>query len=143
LSPVGYSATLFTEKARRANFGLKTELPQISGSPNTLLPFYYMLPVFARPEACPPCCYVLFDVDGVIFFSMSVGVVGEDRSTAAKNAGLPENVIIIAKPKEDTARPQRVKRPIGKPKTAAVMVKVKKGKETWMMQLQHLDNHGL
>jgi hypothetical protein len=74
---------------------------------------------------------------------MYVGVVGEDRPIAAKDAGLLENVKIIVKPKENTAKPQRVKKPIGKQKTAAVMVSVKQGKETWMMQLQHLDNHGL
>jgi len=102
-----------------------------------------MLPVFARLEACPSCYYVLFDVNGVIFFSISVGVVGEDRPIAAKNAGLPENVRIIEKLKEDTARPQKVKRPIGKLKTAAAMASVKKSKETWMMRLPHLDNHGL
>ncbi len=102
-----------------------------------------MLPVFARPEACPSCYYVLFDVGGVIFFSMPVGVVGEDRPTAAKNAGLLENVKIIARQKENIARPKRAKRPTGKPKTAAVTATVKKGKKTWMMQLPHLGSHGL
>jgi len=102
-----------------------------------------MLSVFARPGACPSCFYVLFDVGGVIFFSMSVGVVGEDRPTAVMNAGLRESEKNIVKPKENIARPKKVKRPIGKLKIAAVTATAKKDKKTWMMPLQHLGNHGL
>jgi hypothetical protein len=102
-----------------------------------------MLPVFARPEVCPSCYCVLFDVDGVIFFSMSVGVVGEDRLTAVKNAGLPENVKIIARPKENTARPKRVKETTVKLKTVAGTVTLKENQKTWMMQLPHPGTHGL
>jgi hypothetical protein len=74
---------------------------------------------------------------------MSVGVVGEDRPIAAKDAGLLENVKIIVKPKENTAKPKRVKKPTVKLKTAAVTVSRKTNQKTWMMQLQHPGNHGL
>jgi hypothetical protein len=102
-----------------------------------------MLPVFARPEACPSCCYVLVDVGGVVFFSMSVGVAGEDRPIVAINAASQESAKIIVRPKENIVRPRRVKRPTVKLKTAAGTAITKKRKKTWMMQLPHPVAHGL
>jgi hypothetical protein len=143
LSPGRYSVTFFIKKARRANFGLKTELPQISGSPNTLLPFYYMLPVFARPEACPSCYYVLFDAGGVTSFFVSAGAAGVGRRIVATNADQQGCAKATARPKKDTDRQKKAKRPTGKQKTAADIAKITIYQKTWMMPLQHPGNHGL
>jgi hypothetical protein len=102
-----------------------------------------MLPVFARPEACPPCYYVNFGVGGVMWFSGSVGVVGEARPTVAKNAVYQEGAKTTAKPKENIAKPKMAKKPTGRLKTAADTVKIEKITKTWMMLLQHLCVHGL
>ena len=143
LFPIQHSATLSIKKARRANFGLKTELPQISGSSHTLLPFYYMLPVFARPEACPSCYSVQFDAAGVICFSMSVDVAGAAKLIAAINADWRECAKTTARRNENTARPKRAKRPTGKQRTAVDIAKIAIHQKTWMMRLQHLVVHGL
>ncbi len=102
-----------------------------------------MLPVFARPEACPSCYYVNFNVGGAIWFSGSVGVAGEVRPTVAKNAVYQEGAKTIAKHKENIARPKRAKRPTGKPKTGAGTDTIKKSAKTWMMPLQHPGVHGI
>jgi len=54
-----------------------------------------------------------------------------------------ENSKATAKRKENIARPKKAKRPIGKMKTAGGMDKINKNEKTWMMQLQHTDDHGL
>jgi hypothetical protein len=86
---------------------------------------------------------VQFNVGGAISFSISVGAAGGDMPIAAKNVGLPVNVKNTGKPNENTARPKRGKRGIGKLRTAAVTATVKKGKKTWMMRLQHPGDHWL
>jgi len=49
----------------------------------------------------------------------------------------------IARHKEDTARPKRVKETTVKLKTVAGTVIHKENQKTWMMQLQHPGIHGL
>jgi hypothetical protein len=102
-----------------------------------------MLPVFASPEACPPCYYAQYNAGGVIWFFVFVGVAGEDRPIVAINAASQESAKIIVRPKESTARPRRVKRPTVNLKTAAGTAKIKERKKTWMMQLPHPVAHGL
>ena len=60
-----------------------------------------------------------------------------------RDAGLPENVKIIAKPKEDTARPKRAKRTTVNLKTVADTAMLEKNQKTWMMHLQHGYRHGV
>jgi hypothetical protein len=48
-----------------------------------------------------------------------------------------------ARHKENIAGPKKAKRSIGKMKTAGGTGKINKNEKTWMMQLQHIDDHGL
>jgi len=79
----------------------------------------------------------------VTWFFVFVGVAFEDRPTVAINAASQESVKIIVRPKENIAKPRRVKRPTVKLKTAAGTAIIKKMKKTWMMQLPHPVAHGL
>ena len=91
----------------------------------------------------PKCYSFLFNVDGVISIFVSAEPVLEDKLTAAKNAGLQEKIKIIARRKEDTARPKRAKRTTVNLKTVADTAMLEKNQKTWMMQLQHPGAHGL
>ena len=97
---------------------LKKSCRKQSGSSTMILLSYYILRLFASTEACPFYYYVQYAVVGVISFSMSVGVVGEDRLTAVMNAVLLENAKITEKPNDDIAKLLKGKKPTGKPKTA-------------------------
>ena len=79
----------------------------------------------------------------MIWFSVSVGVAGEDRPIVAINAASQGGAKIIVKPKENIAGPRRVKRPTVDLKTAAGTAIIKKRQKTWMMQLPHPVAHGL
>ena len=72
--------------------------------------------MFARPEACLFYFYVKFDVVGVIYFFLSVDLVGEDSAIAAIIAGWQHNERVIVKLKDDIGRPPKVKRITVKPK---------------------------
>jgi len=77
--------------------------------------------LFARPEAYLFYFYVKFTVVGVILFSISVGLAGEDSVTAVIIADWPRNVKTIVRPKDDIGRPPKAKRLTVKPKIAADM----------------------
>lgn len=109
-------------KARRTDFGLSSRAPQASGSSKSNCPFfYYGFRQFARSEAYLFCCYARFVVVGVAWFSVFVGVVGEDRATAVMNAVLLESAMHTDRPKDDTVKPPKGKRPTVKLKIAAGM----------------------
>jgi len=57
----------------------------------------------------------------VNWFSVSADAVLEGKPTAATSAGSLENEKITLKPKDGTAEPIKVKKPIAKPKIAAGM----------------------
>jgi len=59
------------------------------------------------------------------------------------NAVEKQSSKIIAKRKENTARPKRAKRTTVKLKTVADTVIHKENQKIWMMQLQHPGIHGL
>jgi len=58
----------------------------------------------------------------VALFSLFVGIAGGDRPIAVMNAVSPEHKKITVKPKGDTARLPKGKKPTVKLKTAAGMV---------------------
>lgn len=59
------------------------------------------------------------------------------------HVAVKENSETNAMHKENIAKPKKAKRLIGKMKTAGGTDKINKNKKTWMMQLQHIDDHGL
>ena len=67
----------------------------------------------------------------------------EDRPIAVMNAVEKQNSKIIAKHKENIARPKRAKRTTVKLKTVAGTAIRKENQKTWMMQLPHPGAHGL
>ena len=62
-------------------------------------------------------------------FSLFVGVAGGDKPIVVMNAVLPEHKKITAKPKGDTARLPKEKKPTVKLKTAAKWFKQKRSKK--------------
>jgi hypothetical protein len=131
------------EKPEAATSGFMQELPQASGSSHTIPSFYCTFRLFARPEACPNCYSFLFNVDGAISIFVSAEAVLEDRPIVVMNAVVRESAKIIARPKENTARPKRAKRTTVNLKTVADTAIRKENQKTWMMQLQHPGAHGL
>jgi hypothetical protein len=79
----------------------------------------------------------------VIYIFVSAEAVLEDRPIVVMNAGVRESAKIIARPKENTARPKRAKRTTVNLKTVADTAMLKENQKTWMMQLQHPGAHGL
>ena len=68
---------------------------------------------------------------------MSAAPAGADSVTVVMDVGWQPNENSAAKPKDDTAKRPRAKKPTAKLKTAADIGWVKKIKKTWMMHLQH------
>jgi hypothetical protein len=79
----------------------------------------------------------------VISVFVSAEAVLEDRHIVVMNAVVRESAKIIARPKENTARPKRAKRTTVNLKTVADTAIRKENPKTWMMQLQHPGIHGL
>lgn len=79
----------------------------------------------------------------MIWFSVFVGVAGEDRPTVVNIVESKDGAKIIVKPKESIVRPKRGKRPTVNLKTAAGTGINQEKKKTWMMQLPHPVTHGL
>jgi hypothetical protein len=59
-------------------------------------------------------CYEKPNVGGAAGFSVSVGVVGGDKTTAVRSVGGPARGKPIGKPKEDIARRKEEREPIEK-----------------------------
>jgi len=58
------------------------------------------------------------------------------------HVAVKENAKTTATHSKNIAKPKRVKKTIGKMKTAGGTGKINKNKKTWMMPLQHTDDHG-
>jgi hypothetical protein len=71
----------------------------------------------------------------VILLFVSAEAVLEDKPIVVTNAVVRESEKIIARPKENTARPKRAKRTIVPLKTVADTAIRKENLKTWMMQL--------
>ena len=68
------------------------------------------------------CCYLGFSVVGVRVFSVFVGLVGGDKLIVVMNAGWSHNGTTTVKPRDDTDRLSKEKKPTEKVKTVADMV---------------------
>jgi hypothetical protein len=79
----------------------------------------------------------------VILLFVSAEAVLEDKPIVVTNAVVRESAKIIARPKENTAKPKRAKRTTVNLKTVADTAIRKENKKTWMMQLQHPGARGL
>ena len=79
----------------------------------------------------------------MISIFVSAEAVLEDRHIVVMNAVVRESAKIIARPKENTARPKRAKRTTVNLKTVADTAMLKENQKTWMMQLQHPGARGL
>lgn len=83
------------------------------------------------------CRYFASGVVGATLFSVCVGVVGEARHTAVINAVLRENVRRTGRPKGDTGKPPKGRRPTRELKITAGSDSLQKREKIWMMPLQH------
>ena len=68
------------------------------------------------------CYCVKFAVVGAASYFVSVGVAGEARVTVVMDVVLPANEKITGRPKGDTVKRLKAKKPTVKPKTAAAML---------------------
>jgi len=68
------------------------------------------------------CCYLGLNAVGVRVFSVFAGLVGGDKPIVVMNAGWPHNGTITVKPRGDTGRLPKEKKPTEKMKTVAGMV---------------------
>ena len=65
-------------------------------------------------------CYGKFSADGVVRFSVSAKVAGEDKDIAVMNVAVLQSAKPTKGPKEDTARQKRVRKLIVRPRISAV-----------------------
>ena len=82
------------------------------------------------------CCSDGGSAVGAAAASMSVGVAGGGRATAAIVAVMPESVRFTEGPRGDTAPPRRARRHIGGLRNAVGWEWRRKGNESWMMGVQ-------
>ncbi len=113
------------------------ELPQATGSSKPHILSIASSGCLQDRRHAQRCCWFKSNVDGAILFFASADAVGEDRLTAAMDAGTRQELGTIERHNENIARPKKAKRPTAKPKTAVDSDRIQLIKKTWMIRLQH------